>query len=159
MRRWLKTERRERFGAYSEPRTDHDDLGGDAFLAGQFDRSDMAVGSGDDPGHNPAPGTHAAGCQGFELRAVHLDMVVEHNGEVGCELAEQPGSVEPQRVGNDLDDAPVADLEAVAERAVDDVAPPVLCQALDVGELVYQPGSGKNSTSNDGVTADQFDAE
>ena len=86
-------------------------------------------------------------------------MALEYNGEVGCELAEQPGSVEPQRVENDLDDVPVADLETMTERAVDDVVPPVVCQALDVGELVHQSGSGKNSTSNDGVTADQFDAE
>ena len=66
-------------------------------------------------------------------------MAVEYDGELGRQLAEQPGGMEPHRVGDDLDDAPVADLEAVAERAVDDVAPPVLCQAVDVGELVHQP--------------------
>ena len=62
-------------------------------------------------------------------------------------------------MGDDLDDAPVADLEAVAERTVDDVAPPVLRQAVDVGELVHQTGGGKDPASDDGVAPDELDAE
>ena len=62
-------------------------------------------------------------------------------------------------MGDDLDDAPVADLEAVAERAVDDVAAPVLGEAVDVGELVDQTGGGQNPPGDDGVTADELDAE
>ena len=75
------------------------------------------------------------------------------------QLAEQPGGVEPHRVGDDLDDAPVADLEAVAERAVDDVAAPVLGEAVDVGELVDQTGRGEHPAGDDGVAADELDAE
>ena len=62
-------------------------------------------------------------------------------------------------MGDDLDDAPVADLVAVAERTVDDVAAPVLGEAVDVRELVHQTGGGKHPTSDDGVAADELDAE
>ena len=62
-------------------------------------------------------------------------------------------------MGDDLDDAPVADLVAVAERTVDDVAAPVLRETVDVRQLVHQTGGGKNPTSDDGVTADELDAE
>ena len=85
--------------------------------------------------------------------------IVEHDGELGGQLAEQPGGVQTQRVGDDLDDAPVADLEAVTERAVDDVAAPVLGEPVDVGELVDQAGGGEHPTGDDGVTADELDAE
>ena len=68
------------------------------------------------------------------------------------QLAEQCGTVEPQRVGDYLDDSLVADLIAVTERAVDDVAPPVLCQALNVRELVNQARGGKNPACSSGLT-------
>ena len=84
---------------------------------------------------------------------------MEHDGELGAQLAEQPGGVQAHRVGDDLDDAPVADLEAVAERAVDDVAAPVLGEAVDVGELVDQAGGGEHPTGDDRVTADELDPE
>jgi transcriptional regulator with XRE-family HTH domain len=67
--------------------------------------------------------------------------------------------VEAHRVGDDLDDGPVADLEAVAERAVDDVAPPPFGKAVDVRELVYQTGRGEHPPSHDGVAADELNAE
>ena len=89
------------------------------------------------------------GPQGLELGVVDVDAVVEHQGEPGAQLAEQPGGVEAHRVGDDLDDAPVADLEAVAERAVDDVAAPVLGEAVDVGELVDQTGGGEHPAGDD----------
>jgi transcriptional regulator with XRE-family HTH domain len=62
-------------------------------------------------------------------------------------------------VRHDLHDAPVADLEAVAERTVDDVAPPVFRKAVDVRELVHHTDGSKNPTSDDGVTADEFEPE
>ena len=62
-------------------------------------------------------------------------------------------------MGDDLDDAPVTDLEAVAERAVDDVAAPVLGQAVDVGELVDQTGGGEHTAREHGVAAGEVDAE
>jgi hypothetical protein len=67
--------------------------------------------------------------------------------------------VEPQRVGDYLDDSLVADLIAVTERAVDDVAPPVLSQTLNVRELVNQAGGGNNPASNDGVATGELHAE
>ena len=159
VRRWLETERRERFGAHPEPGADHDRVGVDAVVVGQLDRRDVAVGTRDDAAHVSVDDVHAAGSQGVELGVVDVDRVVEHDGELGAQLAEQPGGVESHRVGDDLDDAPVADLEAVAERTVDDVAAPVLGEAVDVRELVDQAGGGKNPTSDDGVTADELDAE
>ena len=62
-------------------------------------------------------------------------------------------------MGDDLDDAPVADLVAVAERAVDDVAAPVLGEAVDVGELVDQTGGGEHPAGDHGVAAGELDAE
>jgi hypothetical protein len=56
--------------------------------------------------------------------------------------------VQTHRVGDDLDDAPVAELVAVAERAVDDVPAPVLGEALDVGQLVDQTGGGENPSGD-----------
>jgi hypothetical protein len=107
----------------------------------------------------PVDDVHAGGLHDVELGSVDVESVVEHNGELGAELAEQPGCVETHRMGDDLDDALVADLEAVAERTMDDVAPPVFGKAVDFRELVHQTGSGKNPTSDDGVTTDEFDAE
>ncbi len=91
--------------------------------------------------------------------SVDADGVVEHDRELGGQLAEQRDGVEAHRVGDDLDDAPVADLVAVAERAVDDVRAPVLGEALDGGELVDQPGGGEHPPGDDRVAADEFDPE
>ena len=119
----------------------------------------MAVGVCDDAAHVALDDIHAAGSQGVELGVVNVDRVVEHNGELGAQLAEQPGGVESLRVGDELDDSAVADLEAVAERTVDDVAPPVFREAVDVREFVHQPGGGKNPTSDDRMATDELDAE
>ena len=62
-------------------------------------------------------------------------------------------------MGDDLDDAPVADLEAVAERAVDDTASPLLGDAVDLGELVDQAGGGEHSPCDHRVTAHERDPE
>ncbi len=159
MRRWSETERHERFGARLEPGTDHDRVGFDALLVGQLDRRDVPVGTRDDAAHLTVDDVHAGGPHDVEIGVVHVDRAVEDNGEPGAELAEQPGGVESHRMGDDLDDAPVADLEAVAERAVDDVAPPAFRKAFNVRELVHQTGGDKNATSDDGVAIDEFDAE
>ena len=62
-------------------------------------------------------------------------------------------------MGDDLDDAPVADLEAVAEGAVDDVAAPVLGQSVDVGEFVDQTGGGEHSTGDERMPTGERDVE
>ena len=128
-------------------------------MADQLDRGDVAVGTRDDAGHSRVDDVHAAGPQGIELGVVDVGGIVEHDGELGAQLAEQPGGVQTQRVGDDLDDAPVADLEAVTERTVDHVAAPVLGEPLDVGELVDHARGGEHPTGDDGVTADELDAE
>ena len=158
--RGSEAERRERLGAHPEPGTDHDRVGVDAF-AGRPARPPATWPSAPVTMRLdlPVDDLHPAGSQGVELGVVHVGGVVEHDGEPGAELAEQPGRVESRRVGDDLDDSPVADLVSVAERAVDDVAPPVLREAVDVGELVDQTGGGKHPASDDGVTADELDAE
>jgi hypothetical protein len=74
-------------------------------------------------------------------------------------LAEQHGRVEARFVSEDLDDAPVPELEAVAERAVDNVATPVLRQAVDVRELVHETRRSKHPASDDRVALDELDAE
>jgi hypothetical protein len=62
-------------------------------------------------------------------------------------------------VRDDLDDAPVADLVPVAERAVDDVTTPVLREALDLGELVDETGGREHAAGDDRVPADEVDPE
>ena len=99
---------------------------------GQLDRRDVAVGTRDDAAHGPVDDVDASGSQGIELGVVDVDLAVEHHGELGAQLSEQRGRVESPRVGDDLDDAPIADLVAVAERTVDDVAAPVFREAVDV---------------------------
>ena len=157
--RWSQPERRERFGAHSEPGTDDDRVSVDALVVGQLDRGDAAAGTGDDAAHSSVDDVHPGGPKDAELGIVEVGRVVEHHGELGGQLAEQPGGVQSHRVGDDLHDAPIADLVAVAERTVDDIAPPVFGEPVDVGELVHQPGGGKHPTSDDDVTADEFDAE
>jgi hypothetical protein len=102
---------------------------------------------------------HPTGSQGVEFGVVEIGSIVNHNGELGTQLAEQPGDVEAPRVSDNLDDASVSDLEAVAERTMNYVASPMLSQAVDVRELVNQTGGGENPTSDYGVTAGEFDAE
>ena len=47
----------------------------------------------------------------------------------------------------------------MAERAVDDVAAPPFGKAVDVRELVHQTARGEHPPSDDGVAADELDAE
>ena len=74
-------------------------------------------------------------------------------------MSKQPGGMESHRVRDDVDDAPIAHLEAVAERTVDHVAPPVFGQPVDSRELVHQTGRGQHPASHDGVAAHQLDPE
>ena len=159
MRRWSEAEPHERFDAHREPRADHDRVGVDAHVVGQLDRRDVAVGTGDDAAHLSVHDVDTAGSQGIELGVVHVDRVVEHHSEPGAQLAEQRGGVETPRVGDDLDDAPVADLVAVAERTVDDVAAPVLGEAVDVRELVDETGGGQHSSGDQRMATGELDAE
>ena len=62
-------------------------------------------------------------------------------------------------MGHDVDDAPVANLEAMTERAVDHVDAPVLGEAVDVRQLVDEAGGGQHSTGDDRVAANELDAE
>src|SRR5215210_1442046 len=95
----------------------------------------------------------------MELGVGRVDAVVDHQREPGTQLAEQPGGVETPRVGDNLDDALVADLETVAERTVDDVAAPVFGQTVDGGEVVDHSRGGEHPTGEHGVAADELDAE
>ena len=102
---------------------------------------------------------HPGVAQGIEFGSVRVHAVVQHHCQPGAQLAEQPGGVEPHRVGDDLHDALVADLETVAERTVDDITAPVLRQAVDLRQLVDQPGRGKHPPSDDRMATDEFGAE
>jgi DNA-binding XRE family transcriptional regulator/quercetin dioxygenase-like cupin family protein len=156
---WSEAERHERLSAHPEPWADNDRVGADALVVGQLDRRDVAVGIGDDAAHVPVHDVHATGSQRVELRLVDVDGTVEDNGVSSAQLAEQPGRVNAHRVGDNLDEPSVADLEAVAERTVDDVTPPMFGEAIDVRELVHQAGGGQNPTSDDGMTAEELDTE
>ena len=69
------------------------------------------------------------------------------------------GGMKAHRMGDDADDAPVANLETVTERAMDHVAAPMLRQAVDLRQLVDQARGGQHPTSDDRVPAHEFDAE
>ena len=159
MLRRLEPEGCERLGAHLEPRTDHDCVSVDAVAVDQLDRGDVPVIARDEPSNPPVDDGHSGGPQRIELRVVGVDAVVEHQGAPVGQLAEQPGAAKVHGVGDDLDDALVTDLEAVAERAVDDVAPPVLGQAIDVGELVDQTGGGEHTAREHSVAAGEVEAE
>jgi transcriptional regulator with XRE-family HTH domain len=62
-------------------------------------------------------------------------------------------------VGDDLDDAPIANLVTVAERAVDHVAAPVFGQPVDVGKRVHQTGGGEHSASYHAVAPGELNTE
>ena len=152
-------QRGEGFGAHPEPGRHHDGVGGELLAVRQLDGGDVAVVAGDQAPNLRIDDGHAGGAQGLDARVVGGDAVVQHQGQPVAELAEQTGRVEPDRAGDDLDDALVAHLVAVAERAVDDVAAPVLGHALDVGQLVDQPGGGQHPAGQHHVAADQLEAE
>jgi hypothetical protein len=102
---------------------------------------------------------YAASTQLVDFRLVAVHTVVEDDRQPIAELAEQSGRVEAHRMGDDLHDASVADLVAVAERAVDHVTTPVLDQAVDVGEFVDEARGGQDPSSDDRVPSGQFDTE
>ena len=97
--------------------------------------------------------------QGLDLGVAGVDAVVQDHREPVGQLAEQAGGMEAHLVGDDLDDASVADLEAVAEGAMDHVAAPVLAQTVDVGEFVDQTGGRKHSPGDQRMPTGERDAE
>ena len=140
MRNRHQTERGERLGADPEWGADDDRIGVDPISVDQLDGDDVPVVAGDQPPHRCVDDGDAGGAERVEPWIVRRDAVVQHQRELGGELAEQAGRVQTHRMGDDLDDAPVADLVAVTERTVDDVATPVLGDTLDVGQHVDQAG-------------------
>ena len=70
--------------------------------------------------------------------------------------SEQHRDVLSRSAGEDLDDAQVAHLVSVAERAMDDVAAPMLREALDVGEFVSQARGSQGAVRDDRVTPRQL---
>jgi hypothetical protein len=49
------------------------------------------------------------------------------------------------RMGDDRDDTLITDLELVAEGAVNGIAPPMLGEAVDLGELVHQTSRSEHA--------------
>jgi hypothetical protein len=76
----------------------------------------------------------------------------------GAELTERQRLVGGQRPGGEHPDAPVADLPAVAVRAVQHVDAPPVGQAGNVGQLVACPGGEQHAAGRGGPGAD-LDAE
>jgi hypothetical protein len=84
---------------------------------------------------------------------------VQDHRESIAQLAEQPGWVETHWVGDDLDDPEVAHLETVTEGTMDHVSAPMLFHAINVGQLVDQPGRGEHPASNHDMTIVDLDPE
>ncbi len=159
VRRRCEAERGEHLGPHPEPATDHDRVGVDAAAIGQLDRGHATVGAGDDPPDLPVDHVHPGGPQRIELGVVGRHRVVEHQRQPGAELAEEHSWVQSHRVRDDLHQAQVTNLVPMTERTVDDITSPVLGQALDVGQLVDQPGRREHASGDHRVTPDELDAE
>ncbi len=101
----------------------------------------------------------AGGSQGHDFGVVKTDALVQDEREPWRELPEQARGVKTHGMSDDLDDASVADFESVAERTMDDVATPVLGDAVDVGQLVDQAGGSEHPAGDHRVPADELDAE
>ena len=118
----------------------------------------MAVGCGDDAVTWPRRRRrHRRGARRARWRRSRW--IVQHDREPVAELAEQDGGVETSGVGDDLDDPPVAHLETVAERTVDDVTTPLFGEPVDIRELVDQAGRRQHPTGDERVAAHELDAE
>ena len=87
------------------------------------------------PGHHAAhrcgANVDTAGTQRREFRFVDARSVVQHHRQPVGELAQQRRGMKAARMRDQMHDPAIANLVAVAERTVDDVASPVLGQALD----------------------------
>ena len=57
-------------------------------------------------------------------------------------MSKQGDGMQSHRLCDDHDQAPVADLVTMAERAMDDVTAPVLSRALDLRQHIDDPGGG-----------------
>ena len=138
----LKPERQKRLDPHPESGTCHNRVGVDPAAVAQLDGDHMAVIIRNDARHGSFHDVHSRSSEDLELRIADIDSVVEHDREPVSQLSEQSGSVKPHGVGDDLHDATVAHLETVTERTVDDIATPVFCEAVDLGELVDRGSPG-----------------
>jgi len=111
-------------------------------------RRDRAV---DDP--NPAGG------QALHLLGVDRDVTVAEQHHVVRPLSPELRHVDGHRVDPDHADRPIADLPAVAVRAMQHRAAPALGQTRDVGQFVAQPGSQQDPPGSDGPTVVECDHE
>ena len=159
MQRRPEPERLERFGTHPEPCTDRDGVGRNAVAVDQLDRHDVALVARDDAPDDTIDDVHPGVSQHLDLRVISIDAVMEHQGEPRTQLTEQASRVQSDRMGDDLDDASVAYFEPVTERAVDDIAAPVVGEAVDLGEFVDQTGGGKHPSGEHRGAPDEFDAE
>jgi transcriptional regulator with XRE-family HTH domain len=159
MRGRPQAERHERLGTCPEPGADHDRVRVDTFVVGEFDRLDVPVPARHDAPRRAGNDVDTGRSQYVEPAVLEIDTVGDDHGEPGGELAEQPGPMEILRMGDDLHDALITEFVAVAERAVDHLAPPVLRESVDVGQLVHQTGCRQHPARHDGVPTDELDAE
>ena len=155
----LHAQRAEHLRANGEACADHDGVGVDAGAVGELDCGDTAVVAGDETPGRPSDHLDTGGEQQRDLRMVGGNSVVQHDRVPIGQLAEQGGRVQPHLVGDHVHDAAVAHLVAVTERAVDDIATPVIGDAVDVGQHVDEPSGRQHPAGDDRVAAGQFDAE
>ena len=125
----------------------------------ELDGGDVPVVPGDDAPDALVDDVHPGRAEGIELGVTRRHALVQHDRQLRRQLTEQRRRMEARRVGDDLHDASIADLVAVAERAVDDIATPVLGDPGDVRELVDQPGRGEHPPGHHRVPAGELDAE
>ncbi len=149
----------ERVDSRMEPGADRDRVGLDALAVGQLDRGDLTVVARDHVRGPIVDDAHAGGPERVEFGVFGADPVVQDERQPLAELTEEHRRVQTHRVGDDLHDALVAHLVAVAERAVDDAVSPVLGQSGDVGQLVDEAGGGEHATGDHRVAAGQCEAE
>ena len=84
---------------------------------------------------------------------------MQDDGEPVAQVPPDGGGVEPERLRDDHHQPLVTHLVAVAEGAVDDSPAPLLCQVLDLGELVGDAGGGDDPTGHQRVAAAQVEPE
>src|SRR5688500_20277849 len=113
MGRRMKAQRGEGFRPHPEPGADGDGLGINESTVSQFDAGEAPL-AYDDPLHLPVEHLDSGGLQELDLPTVDFGLAVEHHGEAGSELPEQPHGVQAGGVGDDVHDVAVANLETVA---------------------------------------------
>lgn len=149
--------RRKRLCFDPEPWTHHHDIGIDHLPTFQFDTDDSPIVIFDD---SPGPiGDHAHAGRD-ELRDIPMngpDPRVQDDGEVSAQIAQKTRRMKVHGFRDDLDDAPVTDFIAVAERAVEDITTPMVRQSFDVGQLVDKTGRDEHTPRDQGVPSYELD--